>query len=89
MSYNLIAEGVQKLEHFANLARTCTRIEMFPIEPDAIGIALPLSRVEGAFDELDEILGELLQKGATVHDLMSGDRIASRDDFAALHQRIG
>ena len=88
MSYNLYAEGNLDFEVLAQRARRCDRIELFPIrddgEPDAIGIALPSSRIDdAAWQELEELLDALVAGELAVFDLMTGDRLESVEDFAA------
>jgi hypothetical protein len=93
MSYNLYAEGDVDFEALAQRARRCDRIELFPIrddgEPDAIGIALPSSRIDdAAWQELEELLGMLVASSLAVWDLMTGERLETADDFDALRARL-
>ena len=92
MAYNLFAEGDLDLFAWSRIAQRCHSIELFPIhEPgrrDAIGISLPSGQVDAtALDELEGVIRRLWP--AEVYDLVSGDRIASDEDLAALRARIG
>jgi hypothetical protein len=93
MSYNLYAEGKVDFEALAQRARQCDRIELFPIcdagEPDAVGIALPSSRIDdAAWEELEKLLDMLVTSKLAVFDLMTGDRLETADDFDALRARL-
>jgi hypothetical protein len=93
MSYNLYAEGKLDFEVLSQRARQCDRIELFPIrdagEPDAVGIALPSSRIDdAAWAELAKLLEMLVTSKVAVFDLMTGDRIETADDLSALRERL-
>ena len=93
MSHNLYAEGNVDFEVLARRARNCDRIELFPIrdagEPDAIGIALPSSRIDdAAWQELEDLLDMLVANELVVFDLMTGDRLETAEDFDALRSRL-
>ena len=99
MSYNLIAEGDLDLFDLAEKTFAFEPLEVFPIPgegrgaarvPDALGIAVVTGRsVPAALDALHALIELMWSKGALVHDLCTGARIASEADIVAMAKRIG
>ena len=86
MSYNLYVEGDLDFVTLSAQTESLQSIEMFPItdagKPDALGIALPSSRVnDAARAELTRIVGQLIASEATVYDLMTAERVTSVDQL--------
>ena len=82
MSYNLYVEGDLDFVTLSAQTESLQSIEMFPItdagKPDALGIALPSSRVnDNARAELIRIVGQLIASESAVIDLMTGQPVTN------------
>jgi hypothetical protein len=93
MSFNLIAEGNVDLVAMSQMSGGYEAIEVFPITgdglPDALGIALPLSRAnESAIEELDELIRRLWANNSRVFDLYTGRAIENDSDLDDLRDLI-
>jgi hypothetical protein len=89
MSYNLFVEGDLDLFALSNSTQYLQSIEIFPIDSNALGIALPSSRADdNARTELTQLVQQMLAIEATVYDLVTGEKIQTSADLDALFDRI-
>jgi hypothetical protein len=90
MSYNLIAEGDLDLFELGSAAAELAPLELFPIDREALGIAIPSSRAgAAAATALRALVERLWSQDAAVFDLYSGEPIATPAALAEVLQRIG
>ena len=90
MSYNLIAEGDLDLFELGLAAAELAPLELFPIDRDALGIAIPSSRTGApAAAALRALIERLWGQDAAVFDLYSGEPVATPAALAAVLANIG